>query len=441
MKKSFFRIIVVVFLVCALLVSWSPIRVQASALPEVAEVVTKVIPFAKVVEPAALGVGGTVFCWVAAGLGLVLSTKQAVELYNAYQDFTGDLETSIYYYPDGSWSYGVDVGFVDRVRAFLFDSGYLADTGNLATIVPEGEVFRDYTANAPCVAFMYSYSYYVASRNDYYFSKSGYLVCTVPDLQLSVNGKSYDGYITYNDSKHYYYMIYQSATSCYAYELSDILSKPSDFYYVGDTGTTYTLREVIEKYGWSGVQGVGDTVIDYVAPPDVSIDVGYPDWYTNARPAVQPDTDEEITILPIPLNPSANPETQIGTLTQPDIWQGALADPMPDTDTNPDTGTDTDPDTQPDSPGAPSTDIGKFQIDLKDFFPFCIPFDLYRFIEILCAEPEAPVFHWEFNVFGELHSLDVDLSPWNSHAQLFRDAQVGLFIMGLLWITRKFIKW
>lgn len=111
----------------------------------------------------------------------------------------------------------------------------------------------------------------------------------------------------------------------------------------------------------------------------------------------------------------------------------------PNPGTNPDPGTNPNPGTNPGT-GVPS-DIGKYQIDLKDFFPFCIPFDLYRFIEILCAEPEAPVFHWEFNVFGELHSLDVDLSPWNPHAQLFRDAQVGLFIMGLLWITRKFIKW
>ena len=109
-------------LVLVLLISWSPIRVQASALPEVAGVVTKVIPFAKVVEPAALGVGGTVFCWVAAALGIAFTVKQAVDAYNAYQDFSGDLETAIYYYPDGSWSYGVDVGFVDRVRAFLFDT-------------------------------------------------------------------------------------------------------------------------------------------------------------------------------------------------------------------------------------------------------------------------------------------------------------------------------
>lgn len=86
--------------------------------------------------------------------------------------------------------------------------------------------------------------------------------------------------------------------------------------------------------------------------------------------------------------------------------------------------------------------IQNFHVDLTSFFPFCIPFDLYEFVRILCAEPEAPVFHWEVqDLSGNVYSVDVDLSPWNPHAQLFRDAQCLLFIIGLLMLTRKFIKW
>ena len=86
--------------------------------------------------------------------------------------------------------------------------------------------------------------------------------------------------------------------------------------------------------------------------------------------------------------------------------------------------------------------ITNFHVDLTSFFPFCIPFDFYEFIRILCAEPEAPVFHWEVqDLSGNVYSVDVDLSPWNPHAQLFRDAQCLLFIIGLLMLTRKFIKW
>ena len=86
--------------------------------------------------------------------------------------------------------------------------------------------------------------------------------------------------------------------------------------------------------------------------------------------------------------------------------------------------------------------IQNFHLDLTSFFPFCIPFDLFEFIRILCAEPEAPVFYWEVqDLAGNVYGVDVDLSPWNSHAQLFRDAQCLLFIIGLLMLTRKFIKW
>jgi hypothetical protein len=99
------------------------------------------------------------------------------------------------------------------------------------------------------------------------------------------------------------------------------------------------LQDVWNYFGWTGVCGSTDVDIGYVGAPSVPMPDAYPEWHTNARPATNPDTDEEITVLPIPLNPSADPETQIGSLTQPDIWQGSIADPLPDS------GTDTDPDT------------------------------------------------------------------------------------------------
>ena len=108
-------------------------------------------------------------------------------------------------------------------------------------------------------------------------------------------------------------------------------------------------------------------------------------------------------------------DTETGTITNKEISTGTVVTPAPITD---------------------------FHVDLTSFFPFCIPFDLYEFIRILCAEPEAPVFHWEVqDLSGNVYAVDVDLSPWNSHAQLFRDAQCLLFIIGLLMLTRKFIKW
>lgn len=81
-------------------------------------------------------------------------------------------------------------------------------------------------------------------------------------------------------------------------------------------------------------------------------------------------------------------------------------------------------------------------VDLSKYFPFCIPFDLYDFFTLLDAEPVAPVLSWEIqDLSGQSYSLSVDLSEWDSVAQLFRRLQLFLFICGLAAASRKYIKW
>lgn len=84
-----------------------------------------------------------------------------------------------------------------------------------------------------------------------------------------------------------------------------------------------------------------------------------------------------------------------------------------------------------------------YLVQFRDFFPFCIPFDLYDFITVLSAEPEAPVFHWEIPVpqLGQTFELEVDLSAWDDIAVLFRNLELLAFIFGLAIITReKFLR-
>lgn len=79
---------------------------------------------------------------------------------------------------------------------------------------------------------------------------------------------------------------------------------------------------------------------------------------------------------------------------------------------------------------------------LTTVFPFCIPFDIYRFLSILTAEREAP--HFEFNLnFGELgsHEIEVDLSEWESVAAVLRTIELLAFCVGLAFATSKVIKW
>lgn len=79
---------------------------------------------------------------------------------------------------------------------------------------------------------------------------------------------------------------------------------------------------------------------------------------------------------------------------------------------------------------------------LTTIFPFCIPFDIYRFLNILTAEREAP--HFEFNLnFGALgsHEIEVDLSEWETVAAVLRTIELLAFCVGLAFATSKVIKW
>ena len=84
-----------------------------------------------------------------------------------------------------------------------------------------------------------------------------------------------------------------------------------------------------------------------------------------------------------------------------------------------------------------SSDI-PYSFDLTQFFPFCIPFDIYEFLSLLAAEPEAPVFSWVIPVpqMDDSFTLTVDLSAWDDVARIFRAFELLAFILGLALITR-----
>lgn len=78
---------------------------------------------------------------------------------------------------------------------------------------------------------------------------------------------------------------------------------------------------------------------------------------------------------------------------------------------------------------------------LKDFFPFCIPFDLKAMMDALCADPEAPKFTFATSFLGQVYTVDIDLSAWNDVAAVIRYMVVAIYIVALAVATRKFIKW
>jgi len=169
------------------------------------------------------------------------------------------------------------------------------------------------------------------------------------------------------------------------------------------------------------------------------------------------EKDKDNLVLPVidPFRVIQSPETALddinrlqqqlanGTTTLDQyLEQVQLQDPSGDSGSTTPSDPSTDPSDSTIPVDGPVQDIKPYGLDLKDYFPFCIPFDIYDFFSVLIAEPQAPQFHWELqDLSGNTYSIDVDLSPWDSFAAVFRRMQLLLFIVGLAAASRKFIKW
>lgn len=106
----------------------------------------------------------------------------------------------------------------------------------------------------------------------------------------------------------------------------------------------------------------------------------------------------------------------------------------------------------PETPLTPNDD-GGWDIDLPDIdipnlpignlsekFPFSIPWDLVAFYAMLDAEPEAPRFNGTMDLTLVQWNYDIDLSPFDSAAELCRKLQFGLFVVGLIVASRSIIR-
>lgn len=150
---------------------------------------------------------------------------------------------------------------------------------------------------------------------------------------------------------------------------------------------------------------------------------------TNAKTTDRADND-----------PGLDPEKMIEELRK--LLQQQQPNPDPDPEPDPDPDPDpSDPDTPGGGDGTPPDFNGMMLPGLKDFFPFCIPFDLYNMMQALCAEPEAPKFQFATSFLGQVYTVDIDLSAWDNVAATIRYMVVAIYIVALAVATRKFIKW
>lgn len=84
-----------------------------------------------------------------------------------------------------------------------------------------------------------------------------------------------------------------------------------------------------------------------------------------------------------------------------------------------------------------------YKYDLSDVFPFCIPFDFVDLLKALSAEPKTPSFEFPFVVpiLGINNVYVIDLNWMNTVMQIVRTMEIVGFLMFLMVLTGKVIKW
>lgn len=83
------------------------------------------------------------------------------------------------------------------------------------------------------------------------------------------------------------------------------------------------------------------------------------------------------------------------------------------------------------------------KFDLRGFFPFCIPFDIYNMLEALDASPTAPHVQLPFVIesIGVNYTIDLDFSAFDPVAAVMRQMELIVYGIALAWATSKVIKW
>lgn len=80
-------------------------------------------------------------------------------------------------------------------------------------------------------------------------------------------------------------------------------------------------------------------------------------------------------------------------------------------------------------------------VDLHEFFPFCVPYDLVHLIKCFCAEPQTPKFNINIKLpyIGKIDTC-LDLSMFDDAARILRILETIGFILALVLVSRNLIR-
>lgn len=154
-------------------------------------------------------------------------------------------------------------------------------------------------------------------------------------------------------------------------------------------------------------------------------------YQTQVKPQIEASTDTDTNT-----ETYAQAMTQAVTETDTDVEVGTDPVPTPEPETEEETETET-------TTTETEVDVEEYKVNLKEIFPFCIPFDFIALLDVLDAEPEAPAFEIPFVVpaLGIDERYKVDLSMFDEQMELVRIFETISFVVLLMYLTPKFIKW
>ncbi len=159
----------------------------------------------------------------------------------------------------------------------------------------------------------------------------------------------------------------------------------------------------------------------------------------NALPRLNPDLLPGASPTPIVVDPAVDPIYYPDPDAHPDKPPRPVIDPDPNPKPNPKPNPDPDPDPDP----LPDMEAADYRVDLKSIFPFCIPFDFIALLQTLDAKPRAPCFKFPVVIpaLNYREDVELDLSMFDDVAKVIRLCEKVSFILFLMFVTSKVIRW
>lgn len=183
--------------------------------------------------------------------------------------------------------------------------------------------------------------------------------------------------------------------------------------YVGSNNATIGLQDYLDALrDLYGQQALPQDITDL---PDITIPGE--DAITGTR--------EDVAVIDreIALNPDITLPADPDTITWPEVPEDAIAI------------------ADPSVPADPEVSIPAMSIDLTQYFPFCLPFDIYHILQKLNADPVTPQVTVDWgNILGSFgidYVMNLDLHDYDNLAELLRNMETAAFVVGLAVVTRQ----